>query len=132
MGKNNLEILKKIKNLKLFMAKNKKSIQDTIDKMDNLFETYDDKQKQKNKKHKKQDTTHYTKYKQVAKPTKKKLATLADNIYRDNKITKSPYNKIYNLSIGASSLPALNTAYQSFKSFKDSDTKVKKVILHKQ
>ena len=139
MGKNNLEILEKIKKSKTIynMAKIKQSIQDTIDKMDNLFKTYDDKQKQKNTKHKKQDTTHYANYKQVAKAAKKdekkqrevvkvKLATLADKLYRDNKITKSLYNKMYNLSIGVSNLPALTTAYQNLKSFKDSDTKVKK------
>jgi hypothetical protein len=147
MGKNNLEILEKIKKSKTIynMAKIKQSInadkiddlfrkydsikrQEKINKIDDLFKAYDDKQKQKNRKHKKQDTTHYANYKQVAKATKKnekkqrevvkvKLATLADKLYRDNKITKSLYNKMYNLSIGASRLPALDTAYQSLKRF---------------
>ncbi len=158
MGKNNLEILEKLKKSKTIynMAKIKHSInadkiddlfrqydahvakkkrQDAIDKVDTLFKTYDDKQKEKNRKHKKQDTTHYANYKQVAKSAKKdekkqrevvkvKLATLADKLYRDNKITKSLYKKMYNLSIGASRLPALDTAYRSLKDFKDSDTKV--------
>ena len=156
MGKNNLEILEKIKKSKTIynMAKIKQSInadkiddlfrkydsikrQEKINKIDDLFKAYDDKQKQKKRKHKKQDTTHYANYKQVAKATKKnekkqrevvkvKLATLADKLYRDNKITKSLYNKMYNLSIGASRLPALDTAYRSLKDFKDSDTTVKK------
>ena len=115
----------------------KKKTQATIDKIDNIFKTYDDKQKEKKRKHKKQDTTHYANYKQVAKETKKdekkkrevvkvKLATLANKLYKENKITKSLYNKMYNLSIGASRFPALDTAYRSLKDFKDSDTTVKK------
>ena len=77
MGKNNLEILEKIKKSKTIynMAKIKQSInadkiddlfrkydsikrQEKINKIDDLFKAYDDKQRQKNRKHKKQDTTH--------------------------------------------------------------------------
>ena len=89
------------------------------------------------RKHKKQETTHFKKYKEETKSTKKeekkerdimkvKIATLADKLYRRNKITKSLYNKMYNMSIGAARLPTLMTAYKSLKDFKHSETTVKK------
>ena len=89
------------------------------------------------RKHKKQETTHFKNYKQETKSNKKeekkerdtmkiKIATLADKLYRHNKITKSLYNKMYNISVGAARLPTLITAYQSLKIFKHSETTVNK------
>ena len=89
------------------------------------------------RKHKKQETTHFKNYKQETKSNKKeekrerdtmkiKIATLADKLYRRNKITKSLYNKMYNISIGATRLPTLITTYKSLKDFKHSDTTVMK------
>ena len=108
----------------------------TADSIDNLFKKYDE-HKSKNRKHKKQESTHFKNYKQVTKLTKKeekqerdtikiKIATLADKLYRKNKITKSLHNKLYNLSIGASRLPTLITAYENLKGFKHAESTVKK------
>ena len=108
----------------------------TADSIDNLFKKYDE-HKSKNRKHKKQESTHFKNYKQVTKLTKKeekqerdtikiKIATLADKLYRKNKITKSLHNKLYNLSIGASRLPTLITAYENLKGFKHTESTVKK------
>ncbi len=89
------------------------------------------------RKHKKQDTTHFNEHKKANKSTKKeeketrnnlkvKIGVLADKLYRNNKITKALYNKMYNVSMGAGRLNTLTTTYQNLRGFKDVDTTVKK------
>jgi hypothetical protein len=89
------------------------------------------------RKHKKQDTTHFNEHKKANKSTKKeeketrdnlkvKIGVLADKLYRNNKITKALYNKMYNVSMGAGRLNTLTTTYQNLKGFKDVETTVKK------
>ena len=89
------------------------------------------------RKHKKQDTTHFNEHKKANKSTKKeeketrnnlkvKIGVLADKLYRNNKITKALYNKMYNVSMGAGRLNTLTTTYQNLRGFKDVETTVKK------
>ena len=90
-----------------------------------------------NRKHKRQETTHFKNYKTETKSTKKeikqerskmkiKIAKLSDKLYKSNKINKSLYNKMYNISIGAARLPTLITAYKNLKEFKNTETTIKK------
>ena len=89
------------------------------------------------RKHKKQETTHFNEHKKANKSTKKeeketrdnlkvKIGVLADKLYRNNKITKALYNKMYNVSMGAGRLNTLTTTYQNLKGFKNAETLVKK------
>ena len=89
------------------------------------------------RKHKKQDTTHFNEHKKANKSTKKeeketrnnlkvKIGVLADKLYRNNKITKALYNKMYNVSMGAGRLNTLTTTYQNLKGFTNAETLVKK------
>jgi hypothetical protein len=90
------------------------------------------------RKHKKQETTHFNEHKKGNKSTKKeeketrdnlkvKIGVLADKLYRNNKITKALYNKMYNVSMGAGRLNTLTTTYQNLRGgFKHAETTVKK------
>ncbi len=83
-----------------------------------------------NTQHKKQETTPFNEHKKANKSTKKekketrdnlkvKIGVLADKLYRNNKITKALYNKMYNVSMGAGRLKTLTTTYQNLKGFKN-------------
>jgi hypothetical protein len=57
---------------------------------------------------------------------KQKILKLANQLYKDDKITKALHNRMFNIGIGASRLDNLQSAYNSLNDIGDYDQKFKK------
>ena len=97
-----------------------------------LEEAKEQAQETKYKRPKKGETTKLSDYKKITKPenpkeerqiAKNEILILANDLYREKKINKPLFNKLWNMTVGAARLPTLQATLLSLQDFKKEENK---------